>query len=30
VGAGARRDPHGERATDELERIADFIYTRTS
>jgi geranylgeranyl diphosphate synthase type II len=30
VGAGAQRDRRGERATDELERIADFIYTRTS
>jgi geranylgeranyl diphosphate synthase type II len=30
VGAGARRDPRGEQATDELERIADFIYTRSS
>ncbi len=31
VGAVAmQRDPHGEQATDELERIADFIYTRTS
>jgi geranylgeranyl diphosphate synthase type II len=30
VGAGAQRGPHGEQATDELERIADFIYTRTS
>jgi geranylgeranyl diphosphate synthase type II len=30
VGAGTQRDRHGEQATDELERIADFIYTRTS
>jgi geranylgeranyl diphosphate synthase, type II len=28
--AGAGGSGHGERATDELERIADFIYTRTS
>jgi len=30
VVAGADHSGHGERATDELERITDFIYTRTS
>jgi geranylgeranyl diphosphate synthase type II len=30
AGAGVHGGSHGERSTDELERIADFIYTRTS